>query len=85
MSSTAARTTDLEVGILHAPLTIRGVICRGALFTVKAIMHANQRKILNQELGIVWAQYWIITKFNEPIIFWIYTRATRSGRDHTSA
>ena len=48
-------------------------------------MHANQVKILNQEFDIVWAQHWIIKKFSEPIIFWIYTRATRSGRDHTSA
>ena len=43
-------------------------------------MHADQMKIQDQELDIVWTQYCSIKKFSEPIIFWIHTR---SGRDPT--
>lgn len=52
-----------------------------AIFTINVIMHASHMKILDKELDIVWVQCWIIKKFSEPIVFWICTRATRSGRD----
>lgn len=41
-------------------------------------------KIWDQELDIVWAQYCIVKKFSEPVVFWIDISATRSGRDATS-
>lgn len=47
-------------------------------------MHANHRKILDQELGSVWFQYWISRKFNEPVRFWMEISATKSGREPIS-
>lgn len=31
-------------------------------------MHANHMKMLDQELGIGWTQYWRIRKFKDPIM-----------------
>ena len=35
------------------------------------ILHANLVKILDQELGIFWAQYHIVKVFSEPRVFWM--------------
>ena len=53
------------------------------IFTMNAIIHANHRRVLDQELGRGWAQSWIIRKFNVPILFWINSRATSRGKDPT--
>ena len=47
-------------------------------------MHANHKKTLDRELGSIWVQYWINSKFHEPMRFWIKISATRSGSDPTS-
>ena len=34
----------------------------GGIFTIKANLHDNQMKTLDEDLDNVWAQYWIIKK-----------------------
>lgn len=47
-------------------------------------MHASHRSALDQESIKGWFQYCIIKKFREPVVFWIYTSATKRGRDPDS-
>lgn len=54
-------------------------------FTMNSIMQASYRRILNQELDIVWTQYLVIRKFNETIAFRVEIRAMRNSRHPTSA
>lgn len=51
---------------------------------MNAIMHAVHRNILDQELGSGWVQYWVNSRFSEPVKFWVVINATRSGRDPTN-
>lgn len=50
---------------------------------MNAIMHANHRRILDQEFGRVWVQYWATKKFSVPMLFCIYSNATSNGSDPT--
>lgn len=68
-SKTDARTMDPAIG---APTFAFGNHrCRlySAVFTIKAIVHANHRKILLQEVGSGWIQYSVSTKFKETVRF----------------
>ena len=51
---------------------------------MNAIMHANHRKALDQELGNVWVEYWISRRFSVPVRFWMWVSAIRSGSDPVS-
>ena len=48
------------------------------------ILHSNLVKILDQELGILGAQYCIVKMFSEPRVFWMTLSETRSVRDANS-
>lgn len=48
-----------------------------------AIIHARQRKILDQAVEISSVQYYMIREFREPDVFWIYSNATRTGNEPT--
>ena len=46
-------------------------------------LNASQRKILDQVVEMGLAQYWMIRKFKVPVVFWIYSSATKRGSEPT--
>lgn len=48
---------------------------------MNAIMHANHISLAVQECVSVWGKYWMSNIFSEPIVFCMYNRITRRGRD----
>lgn len=48
---------------------------------MNAIMQASHSKTLLQEFLRAFVQYCISKRFKDPVVFWIYMRATSSGRE----
>lgn len=68
-SRIAARTIEPAMGASTCALGSQRWRPYNGILTMKAIIHANHMKILDQELDIGCTQYWSIKKFRDPVVF----------------
>lgn len=81
LSIMAVRTVEQQIWASHEPLAVIGVICtRVFFFTIKAIIHVNYMKTLDQELDFWGVQYGSVKICSEPVVFLVDTSAIRNGR-----
>lgn len=48
---------------------------------MNAIIHASHRKFDAHCIGSSWVRYFIVSRFSEPVLFWIYVNATKRGSE----
>lgn len=82
-SNTAASTIEPAMGASTCAFGNHRWSPYRGIFTINAIMHASQRKMLDQVVEMGLAQYWMIRKFKVPVVFWIYSSATKRGSEPT--
>lgn len=68
-NSTAASTIEPAMGASTCAFGNHRWSPYKGIFTINAIMHASQRKMLDQVAEIGLAQYWMIRKFKVPVVF----------------